>query len=185
MLIHMEPCDYRCGEACVSGCAVPGDEREAGHGIDTLAASILRPSYRRGGSAWASRVAGWSKQALASGASSLDEAAGKEFFAAYGIAVPQGGTARSADEAVRLAEQIGYPVVMKGSSAQIQHKTDAGLVLLRIGDEQEVARGLPHAGGPRGRRRRRLSMGCWWSIWSPASGSSWWGSSATGSSARW
>jgi acyl-CoA synthetase (NDP forming) len=78
------------------------------------------------------------QEALASGTPALDESAGKQFFAAYGIAVPQGGTARSADEAVRLADKIGYPVVMKGSTAQIQHKTDAGLVLLRIGDEQEV-----------------------------------------------
>ncbi len=78
------------------------------------------------------------EEALATGAPALDEAAGKEFFAAYGIAVPQGGTVHSPDEAVRLAEKIGYPVVMKGSATQIQHKTDAGLVLLRIGDEQEV-----------------------------------------------
>jgi acyl-CoA synthetase (NDP forming) len=76
--------------------------------------------------------------ALASGAAALDEEAGKRFFAAYDIAVPQGGTVRSADEAVRLAQEIGYPVVMKGASTTIQHKTDAGLVLLRIGDEQEV-----------------------------------------------
>lgn len=79
--------------------------------------------------------------ALAAGAPALDEDAGKQFFAAYDIAVPQGGTVHSADEAVRLAVEIGYPVVMKGSSTQIQHKTDAGLVLLRIGDEQEVREG--------------------------------------------
>lgn len=30
VLIHVEPCDYRCGEACASGCLVPADEREAG-----------------------------------------------------------------------------------------------------------------------------------------------------------
>ncbi len=77
-------------------------------------------------------------EALAKGVSALDEAAGKEFFAGYGIAVPQGGTARSADQAVRLAEKTGYPVVMKASAEQIQHKTDAGLVLLRLGAEQEV-----------------------------------------------
>ena len=76
--------------------------------------------------------------ALAAGTSALDEDAGKQFFAAYGIAVPEGGTVHSADEAVRLAGEIGYPVVMKGSSPQIQHKTDAGLVLLRIGDEKEA-----------------------------------------------
>ena len=78
------------------------------------------------------------EQALAGGAAALDEDAGKQFFAAYGIAVPQGGTVTSADDAVELATEIGYPVVMKGSSTQIQHKTDAGLVLLRIGDETEV-----------------------------------------------
>lgn len=78
------------------------------------------------------------EQALAAGASALDEDAGKQFFAAYGIAVPEGGMARSADEAVALASRIGYPVVMKGSAPNIQHKTDAGLVLLRIGDELEV-----------------------------------------------
>jgi acyl-CoA synthetase (NDP forming) len=79
--------------------------------------------------------------ALTAGVAALDEDAGKQFFAAYGIAVPRGGTVHSADEAVRLAGEIGFPVVMKGSSTEIQHKTDAGLVLLRIGDEQEVREG--------------------------------------------
>ncbi len=78
------------------------------------------------------------ERALAAGVSALDEDAGKQFFAAYGIAVPQGGAVASADEAVRLANEIGYPVVMKGSAPTIQHKTDAGLVLLRISDETEV-----------------------------------------------
>jgi acyl-CoA synthetase (NDP forming) len=78
------------------------------------------------------------EQALTSGAPALDEDAGKQFFAAYGIAVPQGATVTSAEAAVELAARIGYPVVMKGSSTQIQHKTDAGLVLLRIGDETEA-----------------------------------------------
>lgn len=78
------------------------------------------------------------EQALASGASALDEDAGKQFFAAYGIAVPQGRTVTSVESAVRLAEEIGYPVVLKGSSGQIQHKTDAGLVLLDITDEIEL-----------------------------------------------
>ncbi len=39
--------------------------------------------------------------ALAGGAAALDEDAGKQFFAAYGVAVPQGGTVHSADGAVR------------------------------------------------------------------------------------
>jgi acyl-CoA synthetase (NDP forming) len=76
--------------------------------------------------------------ALASGAGALDEDAGKQFFAEYGIAVPQGGTVTSPGDAVALAAKIGFPVVMKGSAPTIQHKTDAGLVILRVGDETEV-----------------------------------------------
>jgi acyl-CoA synthetase (NDP forming) len=79
--------------------------------------------------------------ALSAGASALDEQAGKELFAAYGIPVPGGGTARSVEEAVGLASGLGFPVVMKGSAAAVQHKTDAGLVLLGITDETEVREG--------------------------------------------
>jgi acyl-CoA synthetase (NDP forming) len=81
------------------------------------------------------------EDALRAGVPALDEEAGKRFFAEYGIAVPEGATVASADEAVTLAAKIGFPVVMKGSSPTIQHKTDAGLVLLGITDETEVREG--------------------------------------------
>lgn len=76
--------------------------------------------------------------ALGAGLPALDEQAGKQFFRAYGIAVPEGETVVSPDDAVRVASAIGYPVVMKGSAPQVQHKTDAGLVLLGLQDEVEV-----------------------------------------------
>ncbi len=79
--------------------------------------------------------------ALAAGLPALDEQAGKEFFAAYGIAVPAGANVTTADEAVQVAAEIGYPVVMKGSSPQVQHKTDAGLVILGVQDEVEIREG--------------------------------------------
>jgi acyl-CoA synthetase (NDP forming) len=79
--------------------------------------------------------------ALEAGVSALDEAAGKELFAAYGIPVPRGFTAHSADEAARAAAGLGYPVVLKGSAAAVQHKTDAGLVLLGVSDGREVREG--------------------------------------------
>ncbi len=47
--------------------------------------------------------------------------------------------ASTADEAVELAEQIGYPVVMKVASAEITHKSDVGGVMLNLADAQEVA----------------------------------------------
>jgi acyl-CoA synthetase (NDP forming) len=76
--------------------------------------------------------------ALLAGAPALDEAAGKELFAAYGIPVPAGFVVHSPDEAVRVASGLGYPVVMKGSAAALQHKTDAGLVLLGVSGDQEA-----------------------------------------------
>ena len=79
--------------------------------------------------------------ALRAGAGALDEASGKELFAAYGIPVPRGVTVRSADEAARAGNELGHPVVLKGSAAGVQHKTDLGLVLLGVSDETEVREG--------------------------------------------
>jgi acyl-CoA synthetase (NDP forming) len=79
--------------------------------------------------------------ALKAGVTALDEAAGKQLFAAYGIPIPQGSTTHSPDEAVRAGTELGYPVVMKGSVRGVQHKTDAGLVLLGVSSEAEVREG--------------------------------------------
>ena len=79
--------------------------------------------------------------ALQAGIPALDEAAGKQLFAAYGIPVPRGFVTLSAEEAARAAAELGYPVVMKGSAAGVQHKTEAGLVLLGLSDEMEVREG--------------------------------------------
>jgi acetyltransferase len=57
---------------------------------------------------------------------------------AAGIPRPQVRTCRSMDEAVRAAEAIGYPVVMKVVSRDILHKSDAGGVVLDLDDRQEV-----------------------------------------------
>jgi succinyl-CoA synthetase beta subunit len=57
---------------------------------------------------------------------------------AVGIANPGSGIAHSIDEAVRLAEKIGYPVVMKVVSRDILHKSDAGGVALDILNKDEV-----------------------------------------------
>jgi acyl-CoA synthetase (NDP forming) len=59
----------------------------------------------------------------------------KKVLAAAGIRVPDGTLARSADEAAALAEQIGYPVVLKAQGAALSHKTEAGGVALNLSDE--------------------------------------------------
>ena len=62
----------------------------------------------------------------------------KQLFALAGMDVPRFNWARNLDDVISFVKEVGYPVVMKGSAPAIQHKTDAGLVLLRIGDETEV-----------------------------------------------
>jgi acyl-CoA synthetase (NDP forming) len=58
---------------------------------------------------------------------------------AYGIDVVREGLALSADEAVALAGQFGYPVVLKIVSPLIPHKTEIGGVLLGV-DTADAAR---------------------------------------------
>jgi len=50
----------------------------------------------------------------------------------YGIPAPHGGLATTPEEAVEIAESIGYPVVMKVVSPDIIHKTDVGGVELNL-----------------------------------------------------
>ncbi|HID43846.1 MAG TPA: CoA-binding protein [Archaeoglobaceae archaeon] len=54
---------------------------------------------------------------------------------AYGIRTAPYGLARTADEAVELAEKIGYPVAMKVVSPHIIHKSDVGCVKINVGGE--------------------------------------------------
>jgi acyl-CoA synthetase (NDP forming) len=50
----------------------------------------------------------------------------------------QGGVATSAEEAVKLACKVGFPVAVKLASRQIVHKTEVGAVRLNLADEQAV-----------------------------------------------
>ncbi|MBA3406818.1 MAG: acetate--CoA ligase family protein [Solirubrobacterales bacterium] len=77
----------------------------------------------------------------ADGRSSLSAPEAKRVCDAYAINVPQEGLATSADEAVSLAEEIGYPVVLKIVSPDILHKTEAKGVLVGLGTADEVSSG--------------------------------------------
>jgi len=58
--------------------------------------------------------------------------------AAYGIPVPVLKLAKTADEAVRYADEAGYPVVLKVASPQILHKTDVGGIKVGVKSADEV-----------------------------------------------
>src|ERR671936_878139 len=66
---------------------------------------------------------------------------GKRICDAYGIPTPRDGVARSADEAVALARDMGFPVVLKIGSPDILHKPEAGGVLTGLATAVDVAGG--------------------------------------------
>jgi acyl-CoA synthetase (NDP forming) len=66
------------------------------------------------------------------------EAESRELLTAAGVPVVPGGLARSADEAVAIAQRVGLPVALKICSAQITHKSDIGGVALGLSSEAEV-----------------------------------------------
>ncbi|MCH2353256.1 MAG: acetate--CoA ligase family protein [Pseudomonadales bacterium] len=72
------------------------------------------------------------------GRSSLTSAEAKQIAAAYEIATPAEGLATSVDNAVGMANEIGFPVVLKIASADILHKTDAGGVITDLEDVDAV-----------------------------------------------
>src|SRR5215831_4554515 len=59
----------------------------------------------------------------------------KKILSSAGIRVPDGELARGPDDAVAVATRIGYPLALKGQSAALPHKTEAGGVMLNLADE--------------------------------------------------
>lgn len=57
---------------------------------------------------------------------------------AFGLPLAAGSVARSADEAAAIASILGFPVVLKLSSPEILHKTDANVVRLHLTTEKAV-----------------------------------------------
>ena len=68
----------------------------------------------------------------------LTESESKQLLAAYGVPTVETRTAREPEEAVRHADQIGYPVVLKLYSETVTHKTDVGGVELNLPDAGAV-----------------------------------------------
>jgi acyl-CoA synthetase (NDP forming) len=62
----------------------------------------------------------------------------RSLLSAVKIPVQPGGVALTADEAVALAEKIGWPVAVKLASHQIVHKTEFGAVHLNLTNEGSV-----------------------------------------------
>nr|MBA3283631.1 acetate--CoA ligase family protein [Nitrosopumilus sp.] len=72
------------------------------------------------------------------GRSNLLEDEGYEVLKAYGFPVPKSILVNNENDAIRASNNIGYPVVMKISSKDVIHKSDAGGVKVGLKNDDEV-----------------------------------------------
>lgn len=69
----------------------------------------------------------------------LDEYISKQILQAHGIPAVQEKLVENLEECLAAADNIGYPLVMKGIVPGVVHKTEMGLVQLGISDRQAAA----------------------------------------------
>ncbi len=75
---------------------------------------------------------------LRRGEREIGETESKEILEAYGFVTPKGSVATTAEQAASIADQLGYPVVLKIWSPDIIHKSDVGGVKVGLVGEQAV-----------------------------------------------
>jgi len=75
---------------------------------------------------------------LRQGRREVGEADAKEILEAYGFVTPKGSIATTPEQAVNIAEQLGYPVVLKVWSPDISHKSDVGGVKVGLNNAEQV-----------------------------------------------
>ncbi|MDI9634459.1 bifunctional acetate--CoA ligase family protein/GNAT family N-acetyltransferase [Geitlerinema splendidum] len=78
------------------------------------------------------------ERARAQKRSILTEYESKQILAAYFIPTVRTRVAKDVDEALQMADEIGYPVVLKLHSETITHKTDVGGVQLNLRTPDDV-----------------------------------------------
>ncbi|OGP90450.1 MAG: carboxylate--amine ligase, partial [Deltaproteobacteria bacterium RBG_19FT_COMBO_43_11] len=78
------------------------------------------------------------KLALKEGRSALSEHEAKQVLAAYGVSVTREYLVENRGDVEKTAKKIGYPLVMKGCSFEIAHKTEKGLIYTDIRNDAEA-----------------------------------------------
>jgi len=78
------------------------------------------------------------ENAVKEGRSTLSEFESKQVLTAYQIPVTKEITASDTDALLKAANEIGYPLVLKGCSADVAHKTEKNLIRLDIRNDDEA-----------------------------------------------
>ncbi|BCX68149.1 acetate--CoA ligase family protein [Pseudomonas izuensis] len=82
-----------------------------------------------------------SPQALEGEGQLLNEWDSKQALRAFGLPTPN-GVLSTPDKALKDANALGYPLVLKAVSAQLPHKTEAGAVALNLKDDAALSAAL-------------------------------------------
>lgn len=77
-------------------------------------------------------------EAMQRGDKTLSEFDSKKVLEAYSIPVTKEFIAKSLDDAKKFAQEIGYPVVLKGHSSKLTHKTELNMIELNLKDASAV-----------------------------------------------
>ncbi len=77
-------------------------------------------------------------KALKEGRETLSEYESKIILASYQIPVTREIIVEKSNDVIPAAHEIGYPIVMKGCSPEITHKTEKGLIQTDIRDDREA-----------------------------------------------
>ena len=78
------------------------------------------------------------EKALKEGRTTLSEYESKQVLASYGIPVTRELIVDSVQDLINATKEIGYPLVLKGCSSDIAHKTEKGLIKVDIRNEDEA-----------------------------------------------
>jgi acyl-CoA synthetase (NDP forming) len=89
-------------------------------------------------------------KALEEGRNTLSEYESKQVLSAYGIPVTREVLVTDIQGLVSAATEIGYPLVLKGCSSDIAHKTEKGLIKVDVRNEEEAKSGFEEITGHMG-----------------------------------
>jgi acetyl-CoA synthetase (ADP-forming) len=78
------------------------------------------------------------ERAIADGQTALSEFEAKQLLASYQIPVTRECIANDSNTLIAAAHEIGYPIVLKGCSAEIAHKTEKGLIHVDIRNDDDA-----------------------------------------------
>ena len=79
------------------------------------------------------------EQAVIEGRNTLSEYESKQLLSQYGVPVTREVLARDRKELLSAVKEIGFPLVLKGCSPELTHKTESGMIRVDVRSEEEAA----------------------------------------------